>query len=136
MKAFQIFILFVFLSITGFFAGCQKASINGYLDGRWQIIEFEENGKAENIKDQQLYYNFNLHVVSLSTYGEYYTDGNMLFKDNILWMDFPYLQTPEGELLLTRYGIYSNPVEFDIIKLTKETLIMKNGGLIITLRKF
>lgn len=129
-----IYSIALFLCIG--FSGCQKASINGYLDGRWQILEFESGSEIESVKDQQLYYNFYMHVVNLSAYGGDITDGNMLFKDNILWMEFPYINTIDGMEKLGRYGIFSNPVEFEVLTLNKNTLILKEGDLLITLRKF
>lgn len=135
MKIISQIILISILSF-GLFSGCQKASINGHLDGRWQIMEVEENGEVSNEKDLQLYYNFNLHVVSLSTYGFYYKDGNFLYEGNSILMDFPYYQNEAGERVLQKFYIYSNPVEFTVEYLSKDKLILKEGDLLITLRKF
>ena len=68
--------------IISFFFGCQKASINGNLDGRWQLMEIEENQRVLSVKDKQLYYNFYMHVFNLSKYGEYSSNGNFSFEDN------------------------------------------------------
>ena len=136
MKERYLFIIgsILFILISCF--GCQKEPINGYLDGRWQIMEFEDNGVTENKKDLQLYYNFNLHVCSLSTYGAYFTDGNMRYDGKTLWLDFPYASSPVAIQKLSEYGIYSNPVTFTVESITKEKLILKEGDLLITLRKF
>ena len=129
-------LLSVALLIILFLSGCNKKSINGDLDGRWQIMEIERNGVSEYVKDQQLYYNFYLHVCNLSWYGFFYTDGNMKYEDKTLWLQFPYINTPQGIEKLKDYGIYSNPVTFQVELLTKSKLILKEGDLIITLRKF
>lgn len=115
---------------------CQKAPINGHLDGRWQIMEIEHQEKVENIADSQFYYNFYLHVCNLSYYGGVLSEANFIYKDNLIYLDFPYVETPEGLYNLTKYGIYSNPVEFEVMYLDKKKLIMRNDESLITLRKF
>ena len=136
MKRF--FSLAIYLAgLLTIFNACQKAPINGHLDGRWQILEIEEKGESENVKDRQLYYNFYLHVCSLSFYGGNVTNGNMKYDGNDLFLDFPYITTPEGMTALRRYGINSNPVEFHVAYLDKNKLILKEGeDIVITLRKF
>lgn len=139
MKNFKISYTLAFLfifSLSFCLAGCQKASINGDLDGRWQIMEIEHQGVTENIGDQQLYYNFYLHVCNLSYYGGTFRDGNFLFENNSIKLDFPYTSSPEAVAMLSRYGIYSNPVEFKVAFLDKKKLIIQNDESIITLRKF
>lgn len=115
---------------------CTKAPMNGHLDGRWQILEIEENGQVRNVKDDQLYYNFYMHVCALSYYGNYLTEANMRYENDEIWLQFPYVQTPEGYERLKSYGIYSNPVTFNVEYLSRSKLIMKEGDVIITLRKF
>ena len=118
------------------FCSCQKSPINGDLDGRWQIMEIEVGNEVRNVRENQLYYNFYLHVCNLSYYGGWYTVGNFSHENNLLFINFPYIQTNQGNLKLQEYGIYSNPVTFHIEHLTKEKLIIKEGDVVITLRKF
>lgn len=133
-KLYLSFIISFFLFLS---TGCQKASINGDLDGRWQIMEIEAGDEYSNVKDEQLYYNFNLHVCTLSTYGTNYTSGNMKYGNKELWLQFPYIHTPTGYENLKKYGIFSNPVTFFVEYIDKNKLILKEeGDVIITLRKF
>ena len=125
------FVLIILLS-----GGCQKDSINGYLDGRWQILEIDKGEVVENVKNQQLYYNFYMHVCNLSGYGGVFTEANLQYEDNTIFLDFPYIHTPQEFEKLKRYGIYSNPVTFDVEHLSKDKLIIKEGDVVITLRKF
>ena len=118
---------------------CQKAPINGHLDGRWQILEIEIDKELSNVKDQQLYYNFYLHVCNLSSYGEQYefAEANLHYEDDIIYLDFPYVDTLDQTEYLQQFGIYSNPVVFEVEYIDKKKLIIKEGdNIIITLRKF
>lgn len=119
-----------------FFVCCTKDSINGYLDGRWQILDIEKNGIIHEVKNQQLYYNFYMHVCSLSGYGYYFTDGNMNYNGETLYLDFPYAKTEANLEKLKQYGIYSNPVIFNVEHIDSKKLIIKEGDITITLRKF
>ena len=135
-KKFHIILSILFATL--FLVGCQKAPINGDLDGRWQIVTIEKDKESIDVKDEQLYYNFYLHVCNLSFYGGVLTEGNFIYKDSKIYMEFPYINTQEGRAELESYGIYSNPVEFEIVKLDRKTLIIKeeDDNLVITLRKF
>lgn len=125
-------ILMILLSL----GSCQKEPINGDLDGRWQILEIETEEGAFNVKNQQLYYNFSLHVCNLSYYGGIFTEGNLSYENNIIKIYFPYIETPAGMALLETYGIYSNPVIFRVVYIDKKKLIIQNDESLVILRKF
>lgn len=127
---------FLLLTFTILLAGCQKDSINGNLDGRWQILEIENGGKVSQVKDEQLYYSFYLHVCELSFYGGSFTQGNLKYDGRTVWMQFPYIQTTNGKEKLKEYGIFSNPVEFTVEYLDRNVMILKDKDVIINLRKF
>lgn len=121
---------YIFLSVSS----CQKSPINGDLDGRWQIMEiFPEPG---NVADWQHYMSFYMHVCKLTSYGSIFTDGNLRYENNEIFLDFPYVKESEDIEKLKTYGIYSNPVIFKIEHLDKKSLILKEGDIVITLRKF
>ena len=115
---------------------CQKSPINGDLDGRWQIMEIERNGEVKEVKEDQLYYNFYMHVCNLSSYGEINPEANFNFENNTIELSFPYVNTETGMRRLNLFGIYSNPVEFEVLYLDKKKLIMENDECLLTLRKF
>lgn len=115
---------------------CQKSSINGDLDGRWQVMEIIVDDHSYNAKDQQLYYNFYLHVCNLSYYGGVYTEGNLDYDGSNLKISFPYLEYGEPTANLKRFGIYSNPVEFTILSIDKKRLVIESDESIVILRKF
>lgn len=131
---YYYFLIPVFAAIL---FGCQKSSINGHLDGRWQIVEIATETETTDVLSQQLYYNFYLHVCDLSYYGGVLTAGNLFYDNSTIILDFPYINSEEGDMKLERYGIYSNPVEFHVEHLDRKNLIMTEGDTIrITLRKF
>ena len=126
-------LFFVCIMLTG----CQKAPINGDLDGRWQVLEIESVGTVRDVKDDQLYYSFYLHVCNLTYYGGVFTEGNLRYENDEIYMDFPYINTTEGLASLGNYyGIYTNPVVFKVIHLDSKRLVMGNDESVITLRKF
>ena len=133
---YKILLSIILLLCNILFVNCQKSSINGDLDGRWQILEIEIGDNIKYVKDDQLYYNFYLHVCNLTFYGGIFTVGNLKYENDQIYMDFPYINTPNGRETLQEYGIYSNPVEFKIFYLDKKKLVMGNDESTITLRKF
>lgn len=126
---------FLLCLILCFIPGCTKDSINGHLDGRWQIIEMSAF-PGENLKEEQLYYNFYLHVCNLSFYGGVLAEANMTYIEDEITLFFPYVKTPEGLKKLNKYGIFSNPVTFHVNSLDRKKLVLQDGDIIITLRKF
>lgn len=116
--------------------GCQKSPINGDLDGQWQVVTVEPE-VTEIILTEKLYMCFSLHVCQLSQYGGVWTTGKMEYVNNqTLYLYFPYAITYLSEAKLRQYGINKNPVTFTIEHLDKKSLILRDGDVIVTLRKF
>ena len=136
LKYKSIFPLLVIAFISLGFWSCQKASINGDLDGRWQILEIETTEGIEQVKDKQLYYNFYMHVCNLSYYGGIFAEANFNYENNFIKLSFPHINYSELYYRLNQYGIYSNPVEFKVVYLDKKKLVMENDKSLITCRKF
>ena len=129
-----ISIALIFIFIAG---GCQKSPINGDLDGQWQICEVTPTPQEEIIK-RKLYYCFYMHTCQLTSPGYTFIRGNFTYDGNTIMIDFPsYDDEPESTIATMRqYGIYSNPVTFNIKFLDSEKLIIENPDATITLRKF
>lgn len=116
--------------------GCQKAPINGDLDGQWQVMTVEPEA-PETIITERMYYCFSLHTCQLSMYGSgIWASGNIVFNNNLLTLDFPDANSDLNIARLKQYGIYSNPVTFTIEHLDKNKLILRDGEVTISLRKF
>lgn len=120
-------------------SGCRKVSHNGKLDGQWQIMKIENLETSEEIvPENRMYICFNLHVVQLTSVGFGNASGNMQYdkKAGILNWDFPYNTDESGLNRLSKWGIYTNPVRLEVLKINGSTLILKTPETIITCRRF
>lgn len=127
-------LFFAFIAII-FFNQCQKAPINGDLDGQWEVIEV--NPKPEDtIIEERLFYNFSRHVCQLVYYEGYFLTGNMNFDGDNLWIEFPGKLNEREKKILRQYGIDGNPVVFEIESLNKKRLKMRDGEITVSLIKF
>ncbi len=118
--------------------GCNKYPINGDLDGQWQVMEVTPE-PSEIVYPERLYMCFSLHVCQLTGHIEgVHAKANMRFdqKKRTLYLDFPYIETEESLARLKQYGIYSNPVTFQVEKLNSSKLILRDNDVVVTLRKF
>ena len=118
--------------------GCPKHPINGDLDGQWQVMDVVPPA-PEIILQERLYMCFSLHVCQLTEYAHgVNTVGNMQFdqKNQLLHLDFPTATSALSKARLKQYGIYNNPVTFTIEHLDKKKLILRDGDVVVTLRKF
>lgn len=138
MKFIKYVVLIVAVA-AALFCGisCNKASHNGKLDGQWQIMSIEEtdNGNVTSPANNS-YICINLHIIQLT--GNGMTSGNMTYdkKAATLYCDFPYVKPEQVESMLGRFGIFSNPVTLDIVKLDGKSLILRTDRTIITCRRF
>lgn len=133
-KTITYFILLGCLYVLNLVSSCQKASTNGYLDGRWQVMEILS--PKEDWEDRQRYFNFYRSVCNLSYYGGIFTEGNVKYEYPLLELSFPYITEESEYKELSDFGIESNPVIFTVEKLTSKQLILKEGDIRIILRKF
>lgn len=116
-------------------AACQKSPVNGDLDGQWQVMEI--NPVPADPAASRMYYCFSLHTVQLSYHDlPVWTSGNMYYSGNSLRLEFPYADSPLSKARLSQFGINTNPVEFTIIHLSSQRLVMQRGDTVMTLRKF
>ena len=134
MKKFSSQILFISIIIC-LFNNCTKRPINGNLDGQWKVLEVSPSPEKTVIKEN-IFYNFQLHVCQLTYYGGYFSDGILNFDGKILTLDFPYELTEEDILIFRQYGIYENPVTFEVSFPDKKTLLLKNESSIILCQKY
>ena len=130
--------LFVATFMLLFTGSCQKSPINGDLDGQWQVMDVTPE-PSETVFPERLYICFSLHVCQLTGYDVgVHAEANMQFdqKKKTLYLDFPNINTEESIARLAQYGIYNNPVTFDVELLTSSKLILRDGDVVVTLRKF
>ena len=126
------------------FGSCRKAPINGKLDGQWQIksVEWLEDG-SDISPLLRSYIDINLHVMQLrnvsmsESAGSVYS-GNMVYDKSAstITVHFPYNLEGTPLLALQAWGIYTNPVTFEIIKLDGKQLILKTPQTLVTCRRY
>lgn len=131
----------------GVLPGCNKMPINGKLDGNWQIMQIElpaEDGTyVATVPELRRYFNISLHVFQMRyvTAGESpgrAESGNLSYdkKEGRFTVDFPYNTDAGGMKWLEPYGVYSNPVTFEILRLDSKNLVVRTPESIITCRRY
>lgn len=116
--------------------GCQKSPINGELDGQWQILSVTPEA-PEKVTDENLYMNFSLHVCQLSyRTGGCWQTANLSFDGSSITLNFPYADNELSDKFLKQYGIYRNPVTFEVVELNNKNLVLRDGNVTVSLRKF
>lgn len=139
MKSIRHIIIAMFAMVAFLtLAGCNQTSHNGHLDGQWQILTIEEKSTGSvTVTDHGACICIYLDVLQLTDKKARLT-ANMDYdkKANTLSCDFPYVKPADVEASLGRFGFYTNPIKFDIIKLTGKELVLSSDETVITCRKF
>lgn len=137
MKYLKAIIFGAILVMMSGLQSCQKAPINGDLDGLWEIMEvYPEIAEKDKLVTDRIFYAFELHICQIRAYGVFEFYADMRYDGNTLWLDIP------GELdsyqlqLLRQVGISENPVTFQVEFPDSKTLILSNDQNMIKLRKF
>lgn len=131
----SINILTFILLLNLFLTGCQKESTNGELDGQWQIISVSP-AVTDPVISGNLYMNFYRSVCQLSFYDDAFAPGTLEYNGSSLTLHFPYNDLNEVGDAFKEYGIYSNPVTFDVSFPSKHKMILKNQEATVYLRKY
>lgn len=132
----------LFLLIAAMLVSCDKAFINGDLDGMWHLESVASPERTEN--PDTIFYSFQRHMVQLSRHydiglpdrllGEFERHGNSITMHN--FYTFPLEKQKATLEMLKEYHIQDYSVEFTIITLDEENLVMKNRERTYTLRKW
>ena len=136
MKQILLFILFM-LGISS----CDKAPINGKLDGRWQLMTIEyTNGKIEECN--RIYYSIQLHLVEISAKGGNGGThiGRFSYKgDEVTMSEFRHRGDEEKLTTLNElkpFGLNPAINHLKVEKATGKKLILKSDYARLTFRKF
>ena len=132
----KIICVFLISLVWAFSGGCRKMPINGDLDGQWQVMDVNPEPDEEIIKER-LYYCFSLHICQLTAYETgVWRSGKLIYDNDYLYLDFPDSNSPEILATLKQYGIFNNPIKFQVEYIDRNKLILKDGEVTVTLRKF
>ncbi len=135
MKQILLFILFM-LGISC----CEKAPINGKLDGRWQLMTIEyADGKIEECN--RIYYSIQLHLVEISAKGGNGGThiGRFSYKeDEVTMSEFRHREDEEKltELNELPFGLNQAINHLQVEKATRKKLILKSDYARLTFRNF
>lgn len=112
--------------------GCRKWSDNGDLDAQWQVRQIEWIDST-TVTPANQYISIQLHVVMIDGFR-----GNMQYNKTgkKLHFDFPYADRDGEYYILNRFGIFTQQVTYDILKLDSKELIIKNKKVIIKCRRY
>ena len=134
MKKTIYFLSLMLLSLS-MLACCGKASHNGHVDGNWEIMSIENRQDGTVTVPDQHFIALYLHVVNLFPNG---ISGNMHYSkhEQKISMDFPYSESESGAAALRLYGIYTNPVVFEVLKADRKQLVLRTPETVITCRRY
>lgn len=134
ISALPVIILLLFLAPL---CGCSMGALYGDLDGQWQIMQVTDAEGKDMEMSTRYYYAFERNVVQLRKYpGQGYFTGNLHFENEVLTMDFPYIEPEEEEDTIAEWWILSNPCTMHVLKIDSKNLVMQSGEYTITCRKF
>lgn len=122
-------------------SSCDKAPINGKLDGRWQLMTIEyANGKIEECN--RIYYSIQLHLVEISAKGGNGGThiGRFSYKgDEVTMSEFRHRGDEEKLTTLNElkpFGLNQAINHLKVEKATGKKLILKSDYARLTFRKF
>lgn len=129
------YILMLLLAIVAILPSCRRASHNGKLDGQWRITQIERVAEQTTDIPDRLFININLELVQLVRNGGSQVTGEISYSKggDTLGMEFP---SNPSAATLRNYGIYSNPVTFDVAKLDRKTLVLESPEAVIICERF
>jgi hypothetical protein len=131
----------ILLCITALTA-CDKAFINGDLDGMWKLQQVES--ATDTHRPTDIYYSFQRHLTFISKHYEEKQPirylGNLHYNGDTIIMSgfrkFLEEQIAASPEILKQFYLYDDSTKFIIDKLDDETLIMKDGERRYSLRKW
>ncbi len=134
----QLYILIALLGLVlATLSGCRRASHNGKLDGLWRVdtIEYvQPDGTTTVTNPTDLFYGVNLELFQIDTPGPTYT-GEISYDKGGSTLGVRFTGNP-GSTELLSYGVPSNPVMFDIVKLDSKHLVLKTNTTVVTCRRY
>lgn len=121
----------VLLTVIVLMTSCRKRSINGDLDGQWQIMKITlTDGTVET--PEQYYYCLYLHTVNLTNVSGAMLTGNMEYGGKTLTLKFP---LDEGASM-RRWGINAKETTFEVKHLSHSGMTLRSDYATIEFRKF
>lgn len=140
---------------------CDKLPQNGELDGMWQVMTLEKDGKTLIMKDSMVYWSFRMNVAQFTSnfkhdsriYYSHFHKSNQTLSFNDFCKAAAYESVTDNNewinitesTILNKWCLYPNKdpnhqnkvsITYKIEKLTSSSLILYNNNEKITFRKF
>ncbi|MDR2118099.1 MAG: lipocalin-like domain-containing protein [Tannerellaceae bacterium] len=138
MKKKNILYCLIFIWLA---SSCYKASMNGKLDGMWQLMEIDKaGGECVDTKQERRYYSIQLRLLSLRKADGYQFLGRFVYTGDSLWIhDVRIYQAedrPASKEQLLPFGISDLSERFKVETITHEQMILKSEYATLRFRKF
>ncbi len=132
-------LLLMILSIA--LISCRRTSINGKLDGMWQLMQKEKVGEGSvDTKEDKIYYSVKLDLISIvksgsdEYLGRFYHSGDSLFLSEFRLQGYNgYLASKEE---LEAYGLSDVSERFAVETLSSDKMILKSDYSRLYFRKY
>ncbi|MDR1918074.1 MAG: lipocalin-like domain-containing protein [Tannerellaceae bacterium] len=132
-----------YLLLLMLFASCNKAFINGKLDGMWQLMEIDKSeGERIDAKADRIYYSVQLQLISLRQAGKGQFIGRFVHRGDSLWIhDLRIYGVKEEDKLATKehlapFGFNGISERFAVEELSRSRMVLRSEYATLSFRKF
>ena len=132
-------------------SSCNKTSVNGPLDGMWQLTTIQTPSSESSVADSLIFVSIQLQLAQWNDmrHGTKYFSRFLHQGDSLLFYDFAYdsqyslqsnynewLTADEAATLLRPWAIHTLRPAFRVQTLTRSTLVLQKADTILHYRKF
>jgi hypothetical protein len=120
---------------------CYKVSMNGKLDGMWQLLEIEKiSGEYTDIKSRQRFYSIQLHLISFRQIGGSQYLGRFVYSGDSLLINDVRIAYSEDRLAtkeqLLPFGLSDISERFKVEKITRSEMVLRSDSATLRFRKY
>ena len=136
MKRYLTILLLALLACS-----CRNTSINGHLDGMWQLMSIDRtDGTYTDTKEKRIYYTVKLHLLQLEQYGGTSYLGRFTQTDDSLFIYNVVMNDNNAQAAtlddLAPFGLFDTYERFGIEKLTAQRMVLRSRNALLTFRKW
>lgn len=136
MKRYLTLLFIILLACS-----CRNTSINGHLDGMWQLMSIDRtDGTYTDTKEKRIYYNVKLHLMQLRQQGGSTYLGRFTQTDDSLFIYNMVLDGNNAQAAtlddLAPFGLFDTYERFGIEKLTAQRMVLRSRNALLTFRKW
>lgn len=136
--------IIIILLATVCLTSCNKNDENGYLDGNWQLVSWEDNTSHTIIATNnttKIYYTIKLDILQIRNINDSYDTfflSYFHYTTDSLFVGKTFLRPYDKEVKLDSLGKYGCTTDgkFAIKTLTKNQLVLLNTKYLLTFRKY